>query len=164
MKRLYLLVGVCLAAAWGLLWYGEQVFLLPGAVGVALFLFGLRRQNEILVQAGFVALVLAAAFSAWGEGQPLALLTSLCASLAAWDLATYILLLRFVGRSPEAGFTRRRMLRLGVAILGGWGLGAVALAIRLELGFGILLVLGVCVVLGLSLSMLYLRRQDENVL
>lgn len=164
MKRLHLLVGVCLAAAWGLLWYGEQVFLLPGAVGVALSLYGLRRQNKLLVQAGFVALVLVAAISAWGEGQPLALLTSLCANLAAWDLASYILLLRFVGRRPEAGFTRRRMLRLGVALIGGWGLGAAALAFKLELGFGTLLGLGLCVALGLSLSMLYLRHRDENVL
>lgn len=164
MKRLYLLVIVCLAAALGLLGFGELVFLLPGGVGVGLFLYGLRRRNELLVQAGFAALVVAAAFSAWGEGQALALLTSLCASLAAWDLASYILLVRYVGGQPEGRLTRRRLVRLGTALAAGWGLGAVALAFKLDLSFGWLLLLGVCVVLGLALSMLYLRRHDENML
>mgnify|MGYP001040966540 CR=1 FL=1 len=164
MKWLYVLVGLSLAAAFGLLWFGEWIFLLPGALGVGLFWVGMRHRKELLVQAGFVALALAAALSAWGEGQALALLTSLCANLAAWDIGSYILLLRFVGRRPEAGLTRRRILRLGVALISGWFLGAATLVFRLELGFGVVLILGLGVVLGLAFSMLYLRRQDESML
>ena len=132
MKWLYLLVGLSLAAAFGLLWFGEWIFLLPGALGVGLFWVGMRHRKELLVQAGFVALALAAALSAWGGGQALALLTSLCANLAAWDIGSYILLLRFVGRRPEAGLTRRRILRLGVALISGWFVGAATLLFRLE--------------------------------
>jgi hypothetical protein len=162
MKRLTWLVAICLAAAWGLLWFGDLIFLIPGAVGVGLFALGLRRRLVLLVQAGFLVLVLTAAFSTWNQGRELALLTSVCASLAAWDLSSYLLMLRFVGDVPEGKLTRRRLLRLGGILLGGWGLGAAALASRLELGFGAILLLGLCVVVGVAVSIMILRRHDEN--
>lgn len=162
MKRLTWLVGICLAAAWGLLGFGEPLFLIPGAVGVGLFILGLHRRQELLVQAGFVVLVLTAAVSTLNQGRELALLTSVCASLAAWDVSSYLLMLRFVGDVPEENLTRKRLLRLAGILLGGWGLGFAALASRLELGFSAILLLGLCVVLGLALSIMVLRRHDEN--
>ena len=91
-----------------------------------------------------------------------ALLPDTKALLAAWDLSSFLLMLRFVGDVPEGNLTRKRLLRLAGILLGGWGLGFAALASRLELGFSAILLLGLCVVLGLALSIMVLRRHDEN--
>ncbi len=160
MKHLYLLLALSLAVALAFLLGGELLFLLIAALGAALLVVALLRQNEFAAALGFILLVLSAALHVWKGGQAVLSLSSVCASLSAWDVTSYILLLRRVGVPANSRLSQRRLLRLGAVLACGWGLGGLALLLKLSLGFGLLLGLALFVVLSLSISMMYLRRGD----
>ena len=170
MKSLYLLLALALSAAFGFLAAASLPFVaatsLPtlflAALSAALLVIALWKQLDLLAALGFILLVAAAGLVAWRESQPLFSLSSVCASLVAWDLVSYGLLLRFTATQLDSRLFKRRLLRLGIVLICGWGLGALALRLKLELSFGLLLLLAFLVVLSLSLSMMYLRRRDTR--
>lgn len=168
MKSLYRLLALSLSAALGFLVAASLPFVaatsLPSlflaAIGASLLVIALWKQLDLLAALGFVLLTAAAGLAAWRGSQPLLCLSSGCASLAAWDLVSFGLLLRLTATPPDSRLFKRRLLRLGIVLLCGWGFGALALQLKLHLGFGALLLLAFLVVLSLSLSMMYLRRRD----
>ena len=170
MKTLYLLLALSLSAALGFLVAASLPFVaasgLPlmviAALGAALLMLALCKQFNFLAAPGFMLLIAAAGLVAWRGSQPLFSLSSICASLVAWDLVSYGLLLRYTAEPLNRRLFRRKLLRLGVVLVVGWGLGALALLLKLQLGFGLLLLLAFLVVLSLALSMMYLRRRDED--
>ena len=58
MKWLYLLVGLSLAAAFGLLWFGEWIFLLPGCCSMSLPIFLTTLKIGMIRKPGMLSLVL----------------------------------------------------------------------------------------------------------
>jgi len=161
-KPLYLLLALSLTTAVCFLAVEFPEYALIGGLGAVLLGIALWRRHEDMASGGFVLMVVAAGLHAWKDGPALLSLSSVCASLAAWDLASYVLLLRSIGVPPDPRLVRRRMLRLGSVLTLGWGLGALASGLELGLRFGWLLLLALFVVLSLSISMLYLRQRDER--
>lgn len=164
MKLIYLLLVFSLISAVGFLAVGLTEYTLLAGLGAVILVIALFRRHEYLTAGGFILLVVAAALHAWKQGPALLSLSSLCASLAAWDLASYALLVRTIGVAPDTRLVRRRLLRLGVVLLCGWGLGGLASGVELGLSFGLMLILALFVVLSLSISMMYLRQRDERTL
>jgi hypothetical protein len=163
-KLLYLLLALSLTTAVGFLAVGFAEYTLLAGLGAVLLVIALFRRLEYMAAGGFILLVVAAGLHAWKEAQALLSLSSLCASLAAWDLASYVLLMHATGIPPDTRLIRRRMLRLGSVLVSGWGLGVLALRLELGLSFGWILLLALFVVLSLSISMMYLRQRDERTL
>ena len=162
MKSPYLLLAVCLAAATGFLIATDPLSLALAGLGAAVLLIAVWQKHNLLASLGFMMLVFAASLQAWegSESQARLALSSLCASLAAWDIASYAALLRRLAVPLDPRSLRRRLLRLGFVILCGWVLGALALFFELTLRFELLLALLLFVVLSLSVSMMYSRQRD----
>jgi len=163
-KVLYLLLALSFTCAAGVLTVGFPEFALIAGLGDVLLIIALWKRNDDMAAGGFVLMVIAAGLYVWKGGPALLALSSLCASLTAWDLASYVLLLRSIGVPSDPHLVRRRMLRLGFVLISGWALGALALSLELGLRFGWLLLLALFVVLSLSISMIYLRQRDERSL
>ncbi len=162
MKLLYLLMALSLASATGFLAIGLPEYALIAGLGAVLLIIAQWKHNEDMAAGGFVLMVVASGLDVWKGGPALLALSSVCASLAAWDLASYVLLLHSIGVPPDPRLVRRRMLRLSIVLISGWGLGALASGLELSLRFGWLLLLALFVVLSLSISMIYLRQRDER--
>lgn len=162
MKVLYLMLALAMTSAAGVLAVGFPEYALIAGLGAVLLIIALWKHTDDMASGGFVLMVVAAGLHAWKGGPALLSLSSVCASLATWDLASYVLLLRSIGVSSEPRLVRGRMLRLVIVLISGWGLGALASGLELGLRFGWLLLLALFVVLSLSISMIYLRQRDER--
>ena len=162
MKRFYLLLALSLAAALGFLSGGNPGALLIAGLGAGLLGVAISRRSDFIAAIGFILLVLAAALQTGRGGEAVLSLSSVCASLAAWDVSSTVLLLHRAGVPADSRLAQRRLLRLGIVLACGWILGGLALLLKLNLSFGLLLSLALFVVLSLSISMMYLRRRDQS--
>ena len=92
----------------------------------------------------------------------LALLTSACLALVAWDLAGFARRIAGVGRVAEAGALARAHVRRALAVTAaGWVLGAAAVSARVRLGFDWALLLGLLAVFSLWRVMRWRRAGEE---
>ncbi len=132
-------------AALGVLW----------VVGQQLKRFGVRH----LAMLGFLALVVIAG----SRGLNVALtLVGLLAALAAWNLAGFTQRMRAASRiEGAAGLEQRYLWRLGLVLLVGGALAALALTVRITLNFGVAFLLAIVIIVGASQAVTYLRRQSD---
>lgn len=92
----------------------------------------------------------------------LALLTSACLALIAWDLDGFARRLAGASRAADAdALTRAHVGRLLAVVAAAWALAAAAVSARVGLGFDWALLLGALAILGLWRVMRWRRAGEE---